>query len=150
MELRSLFHLCVYFCLIMLIFTMCINLVGGMDIWDVSYDPGTRNTNFTNLTNVTYTDPSTGTASTGMDALWKIAVAGGGAALIVGFLTRSPVFIGVAAFAGVFWSSYINTISIITQGIDLLSPAGGFIAIGTAAMGFVFAGALAGMLSGSG
>lgn len=89
---------------------------------------------------------------TGMDALWVIvggSAVGAGAGLLLGFVTHSSVFVGIGLFSGVFWSSYLNSLNILNLG-NFLNDLGGFVLIGTVLMVFMFAGAVIGMLSGSG
>lgn len=149
MELRSFFHLCIYFCLIMLIFTISINFVSGLGIFPTSYETGIVEGDTANETFEDITDIEEKEGKLGIDALLLGVLGGAGiGAIILAWVTRSPVVLGVYAFSAVFWASYIRTLVVLD--LDIFGSLGGFIAIGTTAMFFIFAGAIAGMLSGSG
>lgn len=149
MNLNTLYQTCVYFCICMTIFTVSLSFVNGLGVFDVSVEGGfipgsSSEETFKDLTNISDEQGESG----GMDVLWAgILTASGLGGLFVAWITRSTTILGVYVFSAVFWVSYINSMSILNIGGYL--PLG-FIAIGTTAMLFIWAGAIAGMLSGSG
>jgi len=137
----------------MIVFTLSINFVSGLGVFPTEYESGivksdNASETFENLTDIDSQETDSGTVI-GFDALLiGLLGAGGVLALVAAWVTRSPVVLGVYAFSAVFWASYIRTLVVLN--LDVFGELGGFIAIGTTAMFFVFAGAIAGMLSGSG
>lgn len=149
MNLNTLYQTCVYFCICMTIFTVSLSFVNGLGVFDISMEGGfvpgsSSEETFKDLTNITDEKGEEG----GMDFLWaSVLTASGFGGLVIAWITRSTTILGVYVFSAVFWVSYINSMSILNIGGYL--PLG-FIAIGTTAMLFIWAGAVAGMLSGSG
>ena len=143
---KTLYQTCVIICITMLVFTLAINFVSGLGIF-APYSAGVGSGGSTDDTfNATTNTSNEG--SFGMDAVWGM-IFGGAAigAIVVAGVTRSPIIIGVYIFSVVFWVAYLNTLTVI-QANDWI-PAG-FLLMGTTLMVFVFAGAVIGMLSGSG
>jgi len=128
----------------MVVFTLAINFVNSLEVFPIyesGFEPGGNSSDtFTNITNVEYENDF------GFMAI-LVLFGGVGAAIVLGALIRSPVYLGIALFAAVFWASYINALGVIN--INNWIPAG-FLLIGTVVMIFIFAGAIIGMLSGSG
>lgn len=86
-----------------------------------------------------------------VDNLWAIVLMGTAGGIAVSILTQSTVTIGAYIFCFVFWSTYLNLISILSTGGFLANATlAGFVGIGTGVMVFVFIAAVAGMFSGSG
>lgn len=154
MKANTFFQVCIFTCIALVIFTLSINFVDSLNVFGVpvqmGFEPeGTANETFEQLTNVTY-ETQEGITLSGMDALWMIILGGGvGIGLVVAWLTHSTSILGVFVFSSIFWASYARSLGVLNVG-GLLDPISGFILIGTVAMGFVWAGAVAGMLSGSG
>ena len=149
MNLNTFFQTCIYICVGLIVLTMSINFVNAMDIFDFGMEAGfSSGTDFEDLTDVNYTGDDTNDPDAGMKGLWLIMLTGAGiGGLTVAWITKSPVILGVFIFSAVFWASYINAAAVLHFGGFI--PVG-FLAIGTAIMGFFWAGAIAGMLSGSG
>jgi len=152
-DLSNFYQICVYICIVMIIFNLCVSFVSGLGVFPYDVDTGiatgpTSNDTYTNLTDLGGFNSE---GYTGMDGLWIIFL-GSGSTLIIGLflvlLTRSTNILGIVLFSGVFWSSYISTISIINVG-GFLIDLGGFVLIGTVGMLFIFSAAVIGMLSGS-
>lgn len=149
MRINSFYQFCVYICIALIVVTLSINFVSGLNVFEIPYDAGYQtgddtSGNFVNLTNIT-SDGESG----GMDLLWAgvlSSAAFGG--MVVAWITRSTTIIGVYVFSAVFWVSYLRCLSVVY--ISYLEPLFGFIMIFTVAMVFLWAGAIAGMLSGSG
>ena len=152
MNLNTFYQSCVYIRIGLIVLTMSINFVSGMGVFDFNmntgFGSGTSDEVFEDITDVNFTGDDTHEADTGMQGLWLIMLTGAGAGgVVLAFITKSPVILGVFVFSAVFWASYINAAAVL--GFGGYIPAG-FLAIGTTVMGFFWAGAIAGMLSGSG
>jgi len=152
MKANTFFQVCIFTCIALVIFTLSINFVSALNVFGVpvqmGFEPGdAANETFEDLTNVTY-ETQEGITLSGMDALWMVILGGGiGIGLVVAWLTHSTAILGVFVFSSIFWASYVRSLGVLNVGGYL---PGGFILIGTVAFGFVWAGAIAGMLSGSG
>ncbi len=144
------FQVCVYICICMIVFTMSINFVSAMGVFPTTAPVGfqTGNTTgqtFQNLTNV----ENETVANLGIDDLFVIILTGAAlGGILVAWLTHSTTILGIYVFSVVFWASYGRALAVL--GWQFLEPISGFIMIGTVGMSFIFAGAIAGMLSGSG
>jgi len=149
MNLNTFFQSCIYICIGLIVLTMSINFVSALGVFGFDIDAGfPSGTDFDDLTDVNFTGDDTHDADSGLQGLWLIMITGAGiGGLTVAWITKSPVVLGVFVFSAVFWASYISASAVLLVG-DFI-PAG-FLAIGTAIMGFFWAGAIAGMLSGSG
>jgi len=153
-DLTTFFQICIYITVTMVIFTLVVNFVSGLGVFPIEVEAGFQegensSDTFSGITNL---DDTTG--SEGIESLWNLVLGAGaglGVGLFLGWAMHSTSLIGVSLFAGIFWSSYINALSILTSlaRLNTLSDYG-FIAIGTVGMLFIFSGAVAGMLSGSG
>ena len=142
MNLSNFFQTCLYFCLCMIIVTLCINFVDGLGVFPTPIESGvdvsgSSDDIFTKLTNI----------KGGLKYVWAFAIGTGLAvAGLVAWVTHSTIPFGIYLFSAVFWTSYGRALSIVyTWHIP-----GDFLVIGTVLMLFLFAGAVAGMLSGSG
>jgi len=131
-----------YFTIIILIFTLCVNFVSATGFFPVEVETGIElNETSGNQTFFTLTGDST-------TDLWAIVISGAGAiGLVVAWITRSPAILGVYLFSTVFWISYINMWGITNLG-NYIPLA--FSSIAHGAMLFLWIGAVAGMLSGGG
>jgi len=89
------------------------------------------------------TDFEEGTGGIFVIALTSAMIIG----LFASWMTRSPICIGLSLFGVIFWACYLNTLDIIRIGGYLPSE---LELIFTGTMVFVFAGAVIGMLTGSG
>jgi len=140
---QTLFQICIIITLSLFIFNLSVHYVSGMGIFDTGSHSGIvpgddGNTTFSSVTQ----------DNTGMNGIWALVLTGAGlGGLVVAWMTHSTAILGVSIFSVAFWAAYLNTITIL--GIGNYIPEG-FLLIGTAGMGFVWAGAIAGMLSGSG
>jgi len=142
-ESNTFFQICVNICLCLVILTLSINFVVELNIFPVDMGSGLTPSDTTNET----MENITGRIG-GVQNIWLMVYTGAGiGGLVIAWITRSTTVLGVYIFGAVFWISYIRCLSILNLGQYL--PVG-FIMIGTTAMGFVFIGAIAGMLSGSG
>lgn len=141
MNLNTFFQLCIYFCICMIVLTLSINFINGLDIFETVETgvgiSGDSDNIFSQLTGLTG----------GMEFIWLAvtSLAGVGAVLLATFM-HSAIPVGAYLFSVVFWTSYGRSLSVLS-GLYIPSD---FLLIGTVAMLFIWAGALAGMFSGSG
>jgi len=149
MELKnSLFQICIIITISLFVFNLCVHYVSGMGVFPTGatggFEPGDDSNETLQRSTVGPDYPGGIT----MTSMWGfVLTAAGAVGLLVAWLTHSTSVLGVFIFSVAFWASYINTIGIINIGNYIPS---GFILIGTAAMGLIWIGAVAGMLSGSG
>jgi len=149
---KTFFQICVIITVSLAILNIAVNFVSGLGVFPISYSEGTPPIGSTNATMENLTDvrvqQTSGADLVGLDALF-VAVLGGGAlaAIVIAWVTRSTAIIGVWILSAVFWYSYGRTHVILDLQTYLPTE---FILMGTIAMGFVWVGAVAGMLSGSG
>lgn len=142
MKFSSLFQACFYFCMVITVVTLFINIVGAMDVFGESnYETGV---NIGEDPDNVFQDVSG--LSNGYEWFWLAAVGGGlGASILIGIATSSTIPIGVFLFGTVFWTSYTRLMSITGNYI----PNDFMLGI-TVALMFLFAGAVIGLLSGGG
>ena len=147
MNLNTLFQICLFLTIGMIMFTLTFNFLVGLDVFGVpgaaGIVPGEGNETFMGFT----TSPE---YPLGVDPgnLWTLVLTAAGAiGILVAWITRSTVILGVYIFGFVFWAAYINAFSIIALGGWIPE---GFLNMVHAGMIFIFVGAIAGMLSGSG
>ena len=152
-ELSTFYQICVYITITMVLFTLAVNFVSAMNIFQTGIDVGKDVSGNSSNIFSSFTDVSS-EGYTGMNAIWNLLLGsaiGLAAGAFLGLLMHSTVFMGIGLFSGVFWSSYINTIGIINVNNWLMTyPLSLFVVLGTVGMMFIFAGAIIGMLSGSG
>ena len=157
LNLGTFYQTCSYICMVLIAVNLAFAFVVGLGVFGDNFAGGIQTTDDTGgmVDEFTNVSASTDTASyTGMDALWIIiggSVIGTAGGLFLGYITHSSVFVGIGLFSGVFWSSYLNSLGILYIG-GFIQPLAdvGFILIGSVLMIFMFAGAIIGMLSGSG
>ena len=142
MNLNTLFQTCLYFCLCVIIVTLCINFVEGLNVFPTPIESGfnvggSSDNIFGALSGL----------GGGLEFVWLLAMGGGLAVTgLTLFITHSTIPLGVYLFSAVFWTSYIRALAVIyTWHIP-----DDFLVIGTVVMLFLFAGAVAGMFGGSG
>lgn len=150
MKANTLFQACVFFCISVILFTLCVSFVNDMGVFPVTVEAGfnVRGNESQIFSDITNLDDKAG--GSGMGALWNIAIGTSLAAvagIVVAWVTHSTNVLSVFLFGGVFWSSYLNSMSILS--LNNFLPVG-FIVVGTVGMFFVFAGAVIGILGGGG
>ena len=145
----TLFQICVKLTITMFILTLSIQYVSGLGIYsDEPITQGTIDGDTSNDAYNTATQSPDYTEGYPANLMWATIFAGAGSiGLIVSYFTQSPAILGVFVFSASFWASYINTLNVLNIG-NYVDP--NLIMIGTAAMLFIWAGSVAGMLSGSG
>ena len=155
MNIGTFYQTCAYICMCLIAVNLAFAFVTGLGVFGNDFTGGVVAGEDAQSAAGEYMNVTASTDSesyTGMNALWIIvsgSAVGAGAGLLLGFITHSSVFVGIGLFSGVFWSSYLNSLGILNTG-GFLSSLEGFVLIGTALMVFMFAGAVIGMLSGSG
>lgn len=155
MNLDSFYQASSYICFCMIAVNLAFAFVIGLGVFGTTSSEGFEVTNASGtVESITGLEAETDDGTYGgMDAVWVIA---GGAAIggIAGFFlswaTKTTAFMAIGLFSGVFWSSYLNSLSILGAGgyLDVLGDLG-FILIGTVLIMFAFMGAVIGMLGGT-
>lgn len=153
-DFSTFFQICVYIAVVLITFNCLISFVAGLGVFPTDAQSGIviiddPASTFEDTTTITDNQ-----GNYGIDALWTIvggSVLGLGAGMVLGWAFHSTALLAVSIFAGVFWSSYISAFNTISS-IGFLSSSNmvAFIAVGSVGMLFIFSGAVAGMLSGSG
>lgn len=144
---QSLFRVCIGITIFMVIFTLSVSFVNDLGVLPaIAEGVGVGDNSSDTLAGMTEQSEYPGGLS--MGTIWSIVLTGAGiGALVVAWMTHSTTVIGVLIFSIGFWASYVNCIGILNIGGYIPE---GFIMIGSTAMLFVWIGAIAGMLSGSG
>ena len=125
----------------MVLFSIAINFIYTLGIFPVEGNPG-RDLNSSNVLQTI-----TGLQG-GMENLWAIVTTIGGiAAVTLAILTRSMIPAGIYLFGTVFWTSWLKTSSILSLGGYI---PGGFLAMFTVGVTFLFIAAVIGMITGGG
>lgn len=160
MRTDTLFQLCFYFCVCMLIFNLSVSFVSAANFYETSVNPGKElGDNADSISKKASEggqdlDPEEDELPTdgfNFEDIWTIVVAGSLAAIgavLTAIFTRDIRVLGVYAFGVFFWASYLNML-VITE-LTQWFPELGFQAIFHGAVTFVFIGAVVGMASGSG
>lgn len=142
MKVNTAFQACMYFTIILLIFTLSVNFVSAANFFNTQTPTGVElNTSSTNSTFLTLTGQTT------TDLWLLVLVAAGAGGIVVAWLTHSTAILGVYLFSVIFWGSYGSMLGVTRIG-NYIPVA--FLFIATAALIFIWMGAIIGMLSGSG
>ena len=149
MRLNTFYQICIYITIAGILFTLSVNFVSGLGVFEYTGESGIQTGENVNSSVAAFTTSNDYQDGFVMDNLWAVVLAGIAGGLVVAWLTHSTSVIGVYIFAFVFWSSYTNIVSMLYNN-NFLGELWGFIVIGTVGITFVFIGAVAGMLSGSG
>lgn len=158
MRTDSLFQLCFYFCICMLLFNLSVSFVSAANFFDTSVNTGSElgdkgddiTKNASSGQSLVYgNDKVTSSGGYNFNDIWKILISGVAlGAIVILYLSRDIRVLGVYAFGVFFWASYLNMLGIIN--FSQWFPGFGFEAIIHGAMVFVFIGAIIGITSGSG
>lgn len=139
LNLNTFFQICIYICLALIVFTLAINFVNGMGIFE---EVGTGATTGTNTSNI-----FVNLAGIHISEIWAGVLFGTGLlSLGLAWMTHSAIPVGAWIFSSVFWTSYESSLGVLTA----FSIPPEFQLIGTVVVAFLWVGALAGMFSGSG
>jgi hypothetical protein len=148
MDLNTLFKQCMYFCIVLLIFTFALNFISTL--WfDVGAIPasspmGASPNSTANATFMSYVQGITG-LSGGFSSLFILASVGTGlAAVVLSALSHQTTPLAIYLFGVIFWTSWIRAFA----SIPAIPPE--ISIIFTVAIMFVFAGAVVAMLGYSG
>lgn len=149
MNLNTLYHQCLYFSIILLIFSLCLNFVSAL--WfntgaiPIETPMGKPPEATANETFMSYVEEITG-FGTGFSALWLLVTSISGIGITVfSIATGQTTPIAVYLFGVVFWTAWIRSISVVSPWV----PAEIMILF-TVPIMFVFAGAIIAMLGYSG
>ena len=149
MNLNTFFQVCIYMTVCMILFTLSVNFVSALGVFPTGdVEAGVNVGDSTNETFMEFTKSTEDPSGLSMTSIWTIVLTGAGiGTLVIAWITKSTVILGVYVFSVIFWVSYGNALSIL--GLGNYIPLD-FLAIGTGGMIFIWVGAIAGMLSGSG
>ena len=131
----------VYLCLALIVFTLAINFVNSLQAFD-PYKSGMTDVNEENAL-----EQISG-LSGGMAGIWSIAVVGTGiGAIVLAWVTKQIIPIGIHLFSVVFWTSWIRMWTVTDIGGYI---PGEFTILFFVGAIFIFIAAVIGMLTGSG
>lgn len=150
MELDNLFKVCVFFAVGLMVFTLSINFLVGLGIFgpivatggmDVTGNQSDVVKNFTKNPN-----NQMGFGDAFLLVFGAGTILAGAGAIAIAIATQNATFVGVYIFSVYFWASYLNALGILSFGGFVPVT---FIALFTIPIGFIFMGAIVGMLSGT-
>lgn len=135
---------CFYFCVATIIATVCINFAGELGVFGVTFSTGVPTSGQNASAIFTLMTGLTG----GMEFMWGLAIAGGfiGSVMLT-YISRTTTPIAIFLFSSVFWTSYLRATSVVAYGGYIPES---ILTIAFVGMFCMFAGAIIGMLSGSG
>jgi hypothetical protein len=111
MDLSNYLRLAVYFCLMMIIFTLAVNFVSGLGIF-TSADTGV---NSSGTPSDIFTEISGFTG--GFQYIWVVLLTTGGfATIVIAKIVGSTNIIGVYLFSAVFWTSFSRCLTVVNIG----------------------------------
>ncbi|GAH03598.1 unnamed protein product [marine sediment metagenome] len=140
--LNTFFQICIYFCIITLVFTLAINVVSAWNLF-VTVDSGIQTAEQSDNILAVITG-----FSGGMEIIWTfILTIGGISSIIVAKFLQNSSIIGVWLLSSVMWTSYFKTVTVVD--INNWIPSD-IILIFTTAILFIWVAAIIGMLSRSG
>jgi len=142
----NLLKTCLYICMLLIMFTLVINFVDSTSAFDTKVESGVETQTSDNDVLEVFTNNPDQTVNN----IWLVAVGSAlvGAAFLAA-ITHSIVPIGIHLFSTIFWTSYLRAWAVISAG-GFTEDLGGFMIIFTAAVMFLFIGAIVSMLTGSG
>lgn len=113
MEMNTFFRLCVYLCLIMLIFTLSVNLASSLSLFSSSSLSGSTDTSNIVVSVDNILKSLTSFEGT-VNYIWLLFITLGGIGSFLGArMYGSTSIIGIYLFAAVFWTSYMRCLNII-------------------------------------
>ena len=146
MQLSNLFQTCLYFTILLMAFTLCINFATGLGVFgEITPTWGHNIGNTTNTTIQNFTKSEKYNQGIDMNTIWGLVIGGGIiGAVAVAWLLQDATFVGIYIFSFVFWASFINCWGILFA-VGL--PAS-ILTLFSVPIIFIFIGAIVGMLSG--
>ena len=139
---NTFFRTCIFLCIAIIIFTLGLNVVNGLDVFPTEIESGVAGS---------HSDVSNSFSAfsdEGSDYVWGLVIGGGVlAGGIVSVLTRSIIPVGVSIYSTVFWASYLRALGVLNIGGYI---PGDFLLLFTVGVVFLFMASLVGMLTGSG
>ena len=152
MDRQTFFQTCVYFTIIMFVFTLSVNFVSATGIFgSISEGIDTSGTTDEIITGATVSPGQS--VGFSIDTIWLWITGGGvaiGASFALAWLTQSAAVLGAGVFGVFFWGSYLNLLGITNIGGYLTGSLAIFITIFTGFMVFMFVGAVIALFGGSG
>ena len=147
--------LCIGACIFMIFLGFSFSFIDAMDAFPTSktgpFDA--NNSDFLNVTEQLSQDvSSSGIKHVGFSEIWLIGIGAASiGAIAISILTGTTNFLGIYLFGTFFWASWLQVINIFNIFDDFLGSGAGLILITmiTVGMGFMFVGAVIGMLSGA-
>jgi len=145
MEMQNFFSVCIYLTIGLMVFCLALNFFVVLNIFGVGQiGPEMGNNSSADVQRFTQ-NPEFPSGMT-MGAIWAIVLsASTGVGILLSWLTQDASLLGVFIFSGVFWSSYINAMTIINA---MLVIPGVILGLFTVPIFFLFIAAVIGMLSG--
>ena len=118
MNLNTLFHQCLYFCVVIIIFSLCLSFISWL--WfetgaiPVESPMGIQAGADANETFGDFIDSSLG-FSGGFGVIWLLAAGfGGGGSVVFSMATGSTSPVAAYLFGMVFWTAYLRGLSVLT------------------------------------
>jgi len=141
---NTLFRICVYYCVALLIFTLAFNFVTSVGAFDVTSGPGITNVNEENLLSF-FSD-----WSGGMNAVFGgFVILSFSLVVLLAWAFHSMIPIGIYIFSMIFWTSFLRAWGIFMDA-GFLEGLQEFTFMFWAGTVFIFIGATVGMSTGSG
>jgi len=143
---------CIFMCFVGMAGTL-VNVIGCFPA-TVNTGENLHGTGGSIFNNLTQNISSTSDDPFHFDNLWLIGTgiaAGGSIAVAMSILTGTTTFIGIWLFGSVFWSGWINLLTILNTNSYMTGNAAGVIILGMLTLGMMvmFVGAIIGMFGGS-
>lgn len=143
-DLSNFFRICVYFCLVCIVFTLCVNFVSGLGIFPTVSGGEDVDLSTTDITGTEIFDMLT-PFDGGMQYIWLLFTSLTGiTAFILARAFGTTTIIGVWLFGEIFWTSYANALGVLDV-VSLINWE--FVVLFTSALCFVFIGAIISMFT---
>lgn len=138
---NTFFRTCLFICIAVIIFTLGLNVVNGLDVFPTEIEAGAGGGDDTASYFSSFAEEDT-------DYIWGLVIGGGViAGGLISVLTRSIVPVGISIYATVFWASYLRALGVMNIGGYIPDD---FLLMFTVGIVFLFVGSVVGMLTGSG
>lgn len=142
----NLLKTCLYICMLLIIFTLVVNFIDSTSAFDTKIDSGVES----QTTDSGVLEVFTNSPDQTVNNIWLVAVGGSLIGAVgLAYLTHSIVPVGIHLFSTVFWTSYLRAWNVMSAG-SFTDDISGLMLVFTAAIMFLFIGAIVGMLTGSG
>jgi len=141
--LNTFFRMSVYICFILLLISLCFNVVNTFDAFGVTDVPSGIDLGDTEVV----LSHTTSLATPNMNYIIGLVGLGVAFGVGVGYLTSSIVPVGIGIFGSVFWASFYNTYTVLQVGSYVPQE---ILTMFTICTVLIFAAAIIGMTTGSG